>query len=49
MIYICFYDTQSITYQLDLIWKQINNAAPSDLLQKSRSEIREYIINKLIC
>ena len=29
-------------------WNQINSEAPSDLLQKSRSEIREYITNKSI-
>ena len=31
-----------------LICNQINNEAPSDLLQKTRPEIREYIRNKLI-
>ena len=43
-----FYGTHSIKHQLALIWNQINNEAPSDLLQKSRSQIREYITNKLI-
>ena len=43
-----FYGTHSIKHQSALIWNQINNEAPSDLLQKSRSEIREYITNKLI-
>ena len=43
-----FYGTHSIKYQSALIWNQINNEAPPDLLQKSRSEIREYITNKLI-
>ena len=36
-----FYGTQSIKHQSALIWNQINNEAPSDLLQKFRSEIRE--------
>ena len=40
-----FYVTHSIKHQSALIWKQINNEAPSDPLQKSRSEIREYITN----
>ena len=39
--------THSIKDQSALIWNQINNGAPSDLLQRSRSEIREYITNKL--
>ena len=43
-----FYGIRSIKHQSALIWNQINNEAPSDLLQKSRSEIREYITNKLI-
>ena len=43
-----FYGTHSIKHQSALIWDQINNDAPSDLLQKSRPEIREYITNKLI-
>ena len=43
-----FYGTHSIKHQLALIWNQINNEAPYNLLQKSRSEIREYITNKLI-
>ena len=43
-----FYGTHSIKHQSALIWNQGNNEAPSDLLQKSRSEIREYITNKLI-
>ena len=44
-----FYGTPSIKHQSALIWNQINNEeAPSDLLQKSRPEIREYITNKLI-
>ena len=43
-----FYGTHSIKHQLGLIWNQINNEAPSDLLQKSRSEVREYITNKLM-
>ena len=34
-----FYDTHSIKHQSALIWKQINNEPPSDLLQKSKSEI----------
>ena len=37
-----FYGTHSINHQSALICNQINNEAPSDLLQKSRSEIREY-------
>ena len=43
-----FYGTHSIKHQSALIWNQINNEAPSDLLQKARPEIREYITNKLI-
>ena len=43
-----FYGTHSIKHQSALIWNQINNEAPSDLLQKTRPEIREYITNKLI-
>ena len=43
-----FYGTHSITHQSALMWNQINNEAPSDLLQKSRSEIREYITNTLL-
>ena len=43
-----FNGTHSIKHQSALIWNQINNEAPSDLLQKCRSEIREYITNKLI-
>ena len=43
-----FYGTHSIKHQSALIWNQINNEASSDLLQKSRSEIRKYITNKLI-
>ena len=39
--------THSIKDQSALIWNQINNGAPSDLLQRPRSEIREYITNKL--
>ena len=34
-----FYGTHSIKHQLALIWNQMNNEAPSDPLQKSRSEI----------
>ena len=34
-----FYGTHSIKHQSTLIWNQINNEAPFDLLQKSRSEI----------
>ena len=40
--------THSIKHQSLLIWNQINNEASSDLLQKSRSEVRECIANKLI-
>ena len=40
--------THSLKDQLALIWNQINNEAPSNLLQKSRSETREYVTNKLI-
>ena len=43
-----FFGNHSINDQLALIWNQINNEAPSDILQKSRFEIREYITNKLI-
>ena len=43
-----FYGTHSIKHQSALIWKQVNNEAPFDLLQKSKSEIRQYITNKLI-
>ena len=43
-----FYGTHSIKQQSTLIWNQINNEASSDILQKSRSEISEYIKNKLI-
>ena len=43
-----FYVTHSVKHQPTLIWNQINNEAPSDLFQKSRSEIKEYITNKLI-
>ena len=43
-----FYVTHSIKHQSALIWNQINNEAPSDLLQKFRPEIRKYITNKLI-
>ena len=43
-----FYGTHSIKHQSALIWNQINNEAPSDLLQKTRPEIRDYITNKLI-
>ena len=43
-----FYGTHSIKHQSALIWNQVNNEAPADLLQKSRSGIREYITNKLI-
>ena len=43
-----FYGIDSIMHQSALIWNQINNEATSDLLQKSRSEIRLYITNKLI-
>ena len=43
-----FYSTHSIKHQSALIWNQVNNEAPSDPLQKSRSEIREYITDKLI-
>ena len=42
------YGIHSINHQSALIWNRINNEAPSDLLQKCRSEIREYITNKLI-
>ena len=43
-----FYRTHSIKHQSALIWNQTNNEAPSDLLQKTRPEIREYITNKII-
>ena len=43
-----FYGAHSIKHHTALIWNQINNEAPSDLLQKTRPEIREYITNKLI-
>ena len=43
-----FYGTRSIKHQSALIWNQVNNEAPSDLLQKSRSEMRENITNRLI-
>ena len=43
-----FYGTHSMKHQSALIWNQINNEAASDLLQKYRPEIREYITNKLI-
>ena len=43
-----FYGTHSIKDQSALTWNQINNEARSDLLRKSRSEIKEYITNKLI-
>ena len=43
-----FYGTHSIKNQPALIWSQINNEAPSHLLQKSKSKVREYITNKLI-
>ena len=43
-----FYGTHSIKHKSALIWNQINNETPSDLLQKSRSEVRKYIANKLI-
>lgn len=43
-----FYGTRSIKHQSDLIWNQIRRKAPSDLLQKCRSEAREHIPNKLI-
>ena len=42
-----FYGTHSIKHQSALTWNQINNETPSDLLQKSRPEIREYITNNL--
>ena len=45
---IAFYGTHSIKHQSALIWNLINNETPSDLLHKSRFEIREYITNKLI-
>ena len=45
---IAFYGTHSIKHQSTLICNQINNEARSNLLQKSRSEIREYITNKLL-
>ena len=41
-----FYGTHSVKHQSALIWDQINNEAPSNLLQKTRPEIREYITNK---
>ena len=43
-----FYRTHSIMHQSALIWTQTNNEAPSDLLQKTRPEIREHTTNKLI-
>ena len=43
-----FYGTHSIKHQSVLIWIQMKNEALSDLLQKSRYEKRDYIINKLI-
>ena len=43
-----FYGTHSIKHHTALIWNQIYNEAPSDLLQKTRPEIREYITNKII-
>ena len=43
-----FYGTHSMKHQSALIWNQINNEAPSDLLQKARPEITDYITNKLI-
>ena len=44
-----FYGTHSRKHQSALIWKQINSTeVPSELWQKSRPEIREYITNKLI-
>ena len=43
-----FYGPHSITHESALIWNQINNEAPSDLLQKTRPEIRDCITNKLI-
>ena len=43
-----FYGTHSIKALSALIWNQINNECPSDLLQKTRLEIKEYITNKLI-
>ena len=43
-----FYGTHLIKHKSTLIWNQVNNVAPSDLLQKSRSEIRECITNKFI-
>ena len=43
-----FYGTHSIKHESALILNQINNEAPSNPLQKSRSELREYITNKLI-
>ena len=45
---IAFYGTHSIKNQSALIWNQINSEASSDLLQKTRPEIRQYITNKLI-
>ena len=43
-----FCGTHSIKHQSALIWNQRNNEAPSNLLQKTGPEIREYITNKLI-
>ena len=43
-----FHGTRSIKHQSALIWNQIRNKAPSDLLQKSRLEVRECIPNQLI-
>ena len=43
-----FCGMHSIKHQSALIWNQRNNEAPSNLLQKTGPEIREYITNKLI-
>ena len=43
-----FYGTYSVKHQSALIWDQRNYEAPSNLLQKTRPEIREYITNQLI-
>ena len=43
-----FYGIHLKNNQSALIENQIDNEAPPDLLQKSRSEAREYITNKLI-
>ena len=44
-----FDGTHSIKHQSALIWNQINNEPPSDLLQKSRSQkINQSAIIKII-